>query len=370
MALFEKLKDTKLKSLKFGATGTPGDSTKPYVVTDINTVDTPFNRFRLTKFDDGFIRGGAVGAANASAVDTVRISKFLTDFPKGPLFIAKQVGLQFSNPSVETREFGTTRGGILGSVINGATSVINKLNGLVGGNTRIYNLGINTLAQVPLNAFGGHIVRHGFLPFISDSQKYESIVTGNNKDGNNRLEKLLDKHFQTNSAKTRTWSNVFEGRINSYLGGADSIYGIGRTTIRKTTFTGREFDINTSLERSRTKSRDLQQGVTEHVYDINTIYQKYKAKYDEKAKQDDFKQSKILNTTSLSLNRSFSKTNGGVINYIFKLEPISSYLPRKNKLIGQFPNLAPSGTLLQYDPTNKLYSKRIDTPEPRYINTT
>jgi len=116
MALFEKLKDTKLKSLKFGEKGTKGDSTKPYIVTDINTVDTPFNKFRLTTFDDGFIRGGVVGATNASVVDTLRIGKFLTDYTKGPLFIAKQVGLQLSNSPVETKQLDTNRvgKGILG----------------------------------------------------------------------------------------------------------------------------------------------------------------------------------------------------------------------------------------------------------------
>ena len=56
---------TDLKSLKYGH-DTPGggDSKQPYIKTDINTVDSGFNKLRLTKFDDGLIRGGAIGALN------------------------------------------------------------------------------------------------------------------------------------------------------------------------------------------------------------------------------------------------------------------------------------------------------------------
>jgi hypothetical protein len=102
--LFDKLKDTTLKSLKFGGTGTRGDSVKPYIVTDINTanVSDPSVQFDvnninieniknlaksgiqkaiygLTKFDDGFIRGGIGGAVKASIIDTLRIDSFLSD---------------------------------------------------------------------------------------------------------------------------------------------------------------------------------------------------------------------------------------------------------------------------------------------------
>jgi hypothetical protein len=318
MALFEKLKDTKLKSLKFGEKGTAGDSTKPYIVTDINKVDTPFNRLRLTKFDDGLIRGGAVGAINSSAVDTLRISKFLIDFPKGPLFIAKQVGLQLSNPPLETKQLPTNRvgKGIIGKAIAGASNVINKLNNLVGGPTRIYNLGINTLAQVPLNAFGGHVARHGFLPRLDNSQKYESVVTENNKNGNNRLEGLYNNFFQSNSSGTTFRANVFNKTISDNFGGASSVYGIGRTTIRRTTVTGREFDITPATIKEVPKT--IQQGILEHVYDPNTIYQKYKLKYDSTSSIDDFKYKPQLTTSPYDVNISLSK----VIDKVPKYEPV------------------------------------------------
>jgi len=283
MSLFDKLKDTKLKSLKFGEKGTAGDSTKPYIVTDINTVDTPFNKLRLTKFDDGLIRGGAIGAINASAVDTLRIGKFLTDFPKGPLFIAKQVGLQLANPPLETKQMPTDRvgNGLFGKIVAGAINVANKLNNLVGGPTRIYNLGINTLAQVPVNAFGGHIARHGFLPYLNESQKYIKVVYENNKgtdSPNNRLIGLRNKLFKPIFGnKTDVQANE-KSIISDNFGGAKSVYGIGRTTIHRTTFTGDQFNIAASLEKSKTTSRAIRTNILNYVDKPNTIYQKYKLK--------------------------------------------------------------------------------------------
>ena len=264
---------TDLKSLKYGQ-DTPGggDSGQPYIKTDINTVDSGFNRFRLTKFDDGLIRGGIVGATNASVVDTLRIGKFFTDFPKGPLFLVKQVGLQLSNPRVESSILPTnrpTRGqGFFTNAINFVSNVANRIENAVGP-TRIYNLGINTLAQVPVNAIGGHIVRHGFLPNNDDSKYYFNVITKKNFQNNtNRLLDLTDK-FSLGSigienkginlreqgvlnrltaalssvdpfvastilgVTTTILGNNNETEIDSYIGGPNSVYGIGSTVIRR-----------------------------------------------------------------------------------------------------------------------------------------
>ena len=176
MPIITQLNATKLRSLKYGNdTSDGGNSGQPYIKTELKDLDKPLTRTRLTKFDDGLIRGGAIGALNASIVDTIRIGKFLKDFPKGPLFIAKQVGLQLSNPKLETKK---GLGGLLGKV----------------GSTRLYNLGINTIAQVPLNAFGGHLMRHGLLPVMDESTKYINVVAENNKIADdNRLVSLTSK---------------------------------------------------------------------------------------------------------------------------------------------------------------------------------
>ena len=185
---------TDLKSLKYGKDRPGGgDSGQPYQKVDINTVDRGFNRFRLTNFDDGLVRGGVVGAANAAVVDTLRIGKFLKDFPKGPLWIVKQVGLQLSNPQLETKKLRTDNptsgGGLLRNIGNFIVNTANKLTNAVGP-TRIYNLGINTLAQIPVNAFGQHIQRHGFTPRRNDDNLYFKVAQYNNNEGNNRLTNL------------------------------------------------------------------------------------------------------------------------------------------------------------------------------------
>jgi hypothetical protein len=216
---------TDLKSLRYG-NDTPGggDSGQPYIKTDINTVDSGINKLRFTKFDDGLIRGGAIGVINSGIVDTLRIGKFLTDFPKGPLFITKQIGLQLSNPRLESKELRTNRPtngqGVINNVGNFISNIANKIENEVGP-TRIYNLGVNTLAQIPVNALGGHIVRHGFLPNTDESKYYFNVVTENNKNGTNRL-LIYSKELIGNS-----------NDIDSYLGGPGSVYGIGNTTIRR-----------------------------------------------------------------------------------------------------------------------------------------
>jgi hypothetical protein len=173
MPIITQLNATKLRSLKYGNdTSDGGNSGQPYIKTELKDLDKPLTRVRLTKFDDGLIRGGAIGALNASIVDTIRIGKFFKDLPKGPLFLAKQVGLQLSNPKLETKK---GLGGLLGS-------------------TRLYNLGINTLRQIPITAFGGHLTRHGLFPVTDDSIKYIKVVAENNKNSdNNRLVSLANK---------------------------------------------------------------------------------------------------------------------------------------------------------------------------------
>lgn len=270
---------TNLKSLKYGQDQPGGgNSGQPYQQVDINKVDSGFNRFRMTKFDDGLVRGGVVGAANASVIDTFRIGKFFTDFPKGPLFIVKQVGLQLANPKLEAKKLNTnlpTAGqGFLNNVGNFIANTANKVVNAVGP-TRLYNLGVNTLAQVPLNAFGQHLVRHGILPVMDDSTKYLAVAEANNQGVNAPNNRLVDlkTRFRLgdmttsanpqffNNAQRRAAGQVVAGlfslatgtaskpkpigflnangelAIDRYIGGAQSVYGIGNTTILRRAFT-------------------------------------------------------------------------------------------------------------------------------------
>jgi hypothetical protein len=225
---------TDLKSLKYGQDRPNGGSSgQPYIQTDIRTVDATFSGANLTLYDDGLIRGGMVAAQNAAATDTLRIAKFFTDPPKGPLFLVKQVGLQLSNPQLERKGDTTER---------------------YVGPSRIYNLGINTLAQVPLTAFGEHIVRHGILPLNDPDSYYESVVTANNfqNDGkNNRLLKYATKFTLGGEGGivNKSWNDDLE--LNKYVSGPNSTYGIGNTIISRYTNTNDKSKIDAAFDRSK-----------------------------------------------------------------------------------------------------------------------
>ena len=267
MALRELVNETELKSLKYGFDAFGGGASgQPYIVTDINTqkVILPNNitTTNLLGKDAGFIRGGFEGAAKASIIDTVRVGKWLLD---NPLWIAKQVGLQLSNPKLEVK---TGVASLFTSLLSGN---LGPLTGGLLGPTRLYNLGVNTIAQIPVNAFGVHFNRNGLLPVMIDQDKYEAVVKYNNEDtlsgsSNNRLVKLRKKleiadplelykeekttsllansnlavgegadliDTITNFISVKNFSTDLNTPIDDYLTGPDSVYGIGKTLIRR-----------------------------------------------------------------------------------------------------------------------------------------
>jgi hypothetical protein len=227
MAIFQQATLTNLRSLQYGSdTIGGGNSGEPYITTTIPpALQQQVESTNIWNSDSGLIRGGFAGATRASVTDFARIGKFLKDPPRGPLFIIKQVGLQLSNPQLEApRGAGAT----LNNLIQGNFSTLfgggDNFNANIG-TTRIYNGGINTLLQVPLNAFGGHIVRHGLLPIESESAKYENVAYNNNQEDegkNNRLVRL--------KAKLEPDPNA---NIARYISGPDSLDGIGITTISR-----------------------------------------------------------------------------------------------------------------------------------------
>jgi hypothetical protein len=227
MAIFQQATLTNLRSLQYGNdTIGGGNSGEPYITTAIPPANQQqVESTSIWNSDSGLIRGGFRGATRASATDFVRIGKFLKDPPRGPMFIIKQVGLQLSNPQLEApRGAGAT----LNNIIQGNFSTLfgggDNFNANIGA-TRIYNGGINTLLQVPLNAFGGHIIRHGLLPIESESAKYENVAFANNQEDqgkNNRLVRL----------KGKLESNI-NANIAKYISGPGSLDGIGTTTIQR-----------------------------------------------------------------------------------------------------------------------------------------
>jgi hypothetical protein len=212
---------TSLKSLTFGHDVQGGGSSGlPYIKAGLPE-DSPAGEY-LAGIErtsaDWPLRGGAYSTI-ASTTDTVRISRFLTDFPRGSIFTAKQVGLQKSNPNIET---------------GGLTSRLN---------TQTYNLNANLLAQVLLEGDGTHIPRAGAntneLGPEGQKNKYEYIVS--HKDTNqNRLVALYGTKIQqdstgivVNSALSKLGIPDDENTLFDYPGGPDSLYGDGNTFISR-----------------------------------------------------------------------------------------------------------------------------------------
>jgi hypothetical protein len=221
---------TNLKSLQFG-NDTPGGGSSglPYIKTGLPE-DSPAGEYLAgiaRNSMDWPLRGGAYSTI-ASTTDSVRISRFLTDLPRGYVFTSKQVQLQKSNPKIET-------GGLSSRL-----------------NTQTYNLNANLLAQVFEQGTGIHIPRPGAnaneLGPDNPQAKYEYIVSHKNTD-QNRLVALYGSKIQQNStglsldsAVTKLGISTDDNILFDYEMGPDSLYGDGNTTIFRTTNTTTAFE--------------------------------------------------------------------------------------------------------------------------------
>ena len=191
--------------------------------------------------DDGLVRGGIAAATEISTVDLVRLGKWAAT-PKGLLWTAKQVGLGLSSPQLET-------------IVPGVIS-----------QNRIQT-GVTSLLSVPTTAFGLHFTRHG-IPFVNYLSDYEKVLNGKkalwdvNPTVSNRLINLKSQLISTPilsnqlagvSDSLSSVSQLVTGigitipsplavpkiptglpiPALSYLGGPNSAYGIGITTINR-----------------------------------------------------------------------------------------------------------------------------------------
>jgi hypothetical protein len=221
---------TSLKSLQFG-NDTPGGGSSglPYIQNGLPE-DSPAGEYLAGIARDSMdwpLRGGTYSTI-ASTTDSIRISRFLTDLPRGYVFTSKQVQLQKSNPKIETGGFASRL------------------------NTQTYNLNANLLAQVFEQGTGIHIPRPGAnaneLGPDNPQAKYEYIVS--HKDTNqNRLVALYGSKIQQNStglsldsAATTLGISTDDNILFDYEMGPDSLYGDGNTTIFRTTNTTTAFE--------------------------------------------------------------------------------------------------------------------------------
>lgn len=249
---------TNLKSLKYtGDQPGGGWSGKPYIQTAIpptNLVSanpdtligaeylSPIYRIQSTGTLDYPIRGGDVkfdlGTQTftlSSQIDKSRIKKFFEDKPRGTAFLQKQIGLNLTNPKIET---------------GNSFQVVPNSNAIPGllENTRIYNNGLNTLSQVGVQGTGFHIQRQGVSPFDYASKYYaktvgaQSLLSVDQVVKTNRLLILQNLKLSTSPTSTNLGNVLQINKLGislnrnilfQYLGGPGSVYGIGSTVIKR-----------------------------------------------------------------------------------------------------------------------------------------
>ena len=161
--------------------------------------------------DDGLVRGGIVTAVDRSVVDAVRLGKWMISV-NGLLWGIKNVGLQASNPNVET---------VTGKRLTKTWTPINTIASTLGG------------------FIGLRPKRHGITPFDPEVETYSATqkakrvshiddVTLGVPNTGNRLVQLYNETF-TISANTIGTSKFIGEQFNTLSlgnGGPNSLYGL------------------------------------------------------------------------------------------------------------------------------------------------
>jgi hypothetical protein len=320
MSLFDKLKDTKLKSLKFGSDKPGGGiSLEP-------VIQKPILNNNLVGQERSF--------NDVAEENRARIAKILKSTPRGTKFVRNQTGLQLSNVRLETSNAPILNtinlgGGFIGA-INKGINFINTANSRFNSTTaaqttrvtplHIYSPEV-TLAQLE-STQGSHLDRFGLTPFIEDRYKYINIANANNTTENNRLSKLQSKlkvgytEKKENPIASKlnsqikgilsgassitnlatSISNIFGGspflnslnnkvnnvtkvaspfldpQIDTYIGGPGSRFGIGATSIRRFDFTNKLGDFEILKIRSDTNARNSKILNIGNKYGIDALF--------------------------------------------------------------------------------------------------
>jgi hypothetical protein len=248
MALISR--NTNLKSLRYGQDRVGGGSSnQPYIKSPI-----PENSNQLDRSGgiDFLLRGGTLTPSRA-AKDVSRLTQMFGDFksPNGVLFIAKQNLL--SRTGVKTQASGDLNEGIY--------------------------LPTSTILQAGGNAFGIHLNKQGINPFRNTSPDngtgslfglrdplglnvYAQVVKSNQEKKDNRLVQLANWKLEINTnpnlpglnenpiSALNTYVQIGrspslseeKGEILKYGGGPGSILGVGKTIIKRKSFTDEGLD--------------------------------------------------------------------------------------------------------------------------------
>lgn len=239
---------TDFKTLKYGMDRPGGGSSdQPYVrfpIDDKNVAQSIRDYYNTNRTSLDFpMRGGAASSITgqqylspAAQVDALRIFKFLKDDPRGKAFLTKQVLLQRSNPRIETQATYQTKDNLSNQIYTGTIP-----------NTWVYNsTGANTLYSVTTAGTGTYGDRIGLNAFQPGQKFYADTVAAQALPSNNGKTNRLVAFYKTkmvsalrNSALADiTLYNDLGFSLNrnilfDYLQGPGSVYGAGKTVIRR-----------------------------------------------------------------------------------------------------------------------------------------
>ena len=310
-------------------------------------------------YTDGFIRGGLGTVLKRSADDMLRVGKWMTDGPRGPMWILKQVGLQRSNPRLQEFPAGEKSDpddNIFKKVGQGVSNFLGAAEAAIGRN-RVYNLGINTLAQTLTNAFGYHTNRAGLLPI---GRPNYGIDIGYGVDGTNKskyayvgkqlgdeVDKELEKGWTGAKRLSLKHNRLLSLHQNlddevgqplyTFSGGPHSLYGIGRTTIRKY--------YKSQIKKPRIgRSRNLGSNSPVHFYDQNFIKGANRSNYSKKGDKSFNRESRYgLGNPGINLSKkSYATIDDKAVDQINNLKILRSKveIPKEfkhnGKTIGDF----------------------------------
>ena len=242
-----------------------GSSGLPYIKGGLPE-DSPAGEYLadLARYSsEGTVRGGLFSVVS-STTDTIRISRFLNDFPKGLLFTSKQIGLQRSNPLIETQ----IRGEKTTPNFEEAPNI----------NTQVFS-NSNLLAQIAVQGTGEHIPRPGFnvSNLLNDENKYEKIVSKKSTD-ENRLVTLYNNKILTPTGKilpdnlSKLGISTLPEILFNYAGGPGSAYGDGYTIIERPVNTVKSYDDYTKIAFTKTDYKPTFRVTSEEKpYELSSI---------------------------------------------------------------------------------------------------
>lgn len=252
----------------------------------------------VAALDGGFIRGGITTAVERAAVDTARIAKFIAS-PRGIVWVATQIGLGKSN----VRPHGSMPYAEIALATRNPLPLLN--------NTQTH-LGLTSLLSVPGTAFGLHFTRHG-IPFLNEVASYEYVLKRFTQSELDVPGTVFHKHLRLKDelldlANPNLIPTGYPILNLSYVGGPQSVYGLGTTIIRRATDTLEGWKRFKPKSITRAATTSIAEAV--NLFKLAELYKKLDIEFDPKYSISKQYAPELNNNETLQGNIQNSKNKG------------------------------------------------------------